>query len=136
MNTVLAIAVSGMQAATRRLEVSARNIANAQSSGALPTPEGKYPEGAPRAYTPWRVSQGELRRGGTTVIESAVSPSDVQTYDPSASYADEHGLVAAPNVDPNTEAVEQVIARYTFAANAQVVITYDRMMKAFFDIKA
>ena len=45
-------------------------------------------------------------------------------------------MVAAPNVDLVHEAVQQVVARYTFAMNAQVVRTYAQMMKSLLDIKA
>ncbi len=36
MSSISTIALSGMKAATRRLEVSASNVANVMSTGALP----------------------------------------------------------------------------------------------------
>jgi flagellar basal-body rod protein FlgC len=60
----------------------------------------------------------------------------VPTYDPGAPYANADGQVASPNVDLTEEAIQQLVARYTFAANARVVTAYDQMMKSLFDIKA
>jgi flagellar basal-body rod protein FlgC len=63
---------------------------------------------------------------------SNVAPS----YDPGAPYANADGQVASPNVDLTEEAVQQLVARYTFAANARVVTAYDQMAKSLLDIKA
>lgn len=49
MNPVSAIALSGLNAAARRVEVSASNIANQSSYGALPGADG------PAAYAPLEV---------------------------------------------------------------------------------
>jgi flagellar basal-body rod protein FlgC len=125
-----------MQAATARLQVSARNVANVRSAGVLPDEQGNYPDGAPRAYTPRRVDQVDLAGGGTQAIVGEVSPGYVPTYDPGAPYANAEGMVAYPNVDLTEEAIQQLIARYTFAANARVVTAYDQMVKSLLDIKA
>jgi flagellar basal-body rod protein FlgC len=133
MSSVLSIAISGMQAATTRLEVSARNVANVRSAGALPDGQGN--DGAPRPYTPQRVDQVDVSGGGTQAVVSDVSPASVPTYDPGALYANAEGMVAYPNVDLTEEAIQQLIARYTFAANARVVTAYDQMAKSLLDIK-
>jgi len=136
MSSILSIAISGMQAAATRLQVSANNVANVRSAGALPDGQGNYPDGAPRAYVPQRVDQVDLSGGGTQAVVSDVSPSYVPTYDPGAPYANAEGQVAFPNVDLTEEAIQQLVARYTFAANARVVTAYDHMVKSLFDIKA
>jgi flagellar basal-body rod protein FlgC len=136
MSSVLSIAISGMQAAATRLEVSARNVANAQSAGALPDAQGKYSADAPRAYTPQRVDQVDLSGGGTQAVVSNVTRSYVPPYDPGAPYTNADGQVAAPNVDLTEEAIQQLVARYTFAANTRVVTAYDQMVKALLDISA
>lgn len=134
MTSVLSIAVSGMQAATRRLEVSAVNVANVRSDGALPDAQGNYAADAPRAYSPLRVDQVDLATGGTRAVVSEVSPSYVATHNPSAPYANQDGLVAAPNVDLADEVVQQLMASYAYAANARVVTSYNQMVKSLFDI--
>jgi flagellar basal-body rod protein FlgC len=135
MSSVLSIALSGMQAATRRLEVSASNVANARSNGALPDAQGNYAADAPRPYTPLRVEQIDVSGGGTRAVVREVSPSYTATYDPQAPYANEDGLVAAPNIDLAEEMIQQLIATYTYAANARVVTSYNQMVKSLLDIK-
>jgi flagellar basal-body rod protein FlgC len=136
MSSVLSIAISGMQAAATRLQASARNVANASSAGALPDAQGSYSVDAQRAYTPLRVDQVDLTGGGTQAIVSNVSPSYVPTYDPGAPYANADGQVASPNVDLTEEAIQQLVARYSFAANARVVTAYEQMVKSLLDITA
>jgi flagellar basal-body rod protein FlgC len=135
MNAILSIAASGMAAATRRLEVSASNVANALSDGPLPSADAATRAKYPAAYTPLRVDQVETAGGGTAAVVNSVSPSYTATYDPNAPYADDQGMVASPNVDLASEAVQQIIARYTFVMNAMVVRAYEQMMKSLLDIK-
>lgn len=124
-----------MLAATRRLEVSALNVANVRSDGALPDAQGNYSPDAPRAYAPLRVDQVDLATGGTRAVVTEVSPGYVATFDPSAPYANQDGLVASPNVDLADEMIQQLIASYTYAANARVVTAYSQMVKSLFDAK-
>jgi flagellar basal-body rod protein FlgC len=131
--SILSIAASGLVAAGRRLEVSASNVANISSSG--PLPDAPNAAGFPAAYAPLRVDQVDVAGGGTAATVSAVSPSYVPQYDPSAPYADKNGLVAAPNVDLANEAVQQITARIEFAANAKVIQIESEMMKTLLDIK-
>ena len=133
MSNVLSIAVSGMTAATRRLEVSARNVANVRSTGALPA---DAPPEVQRAFEALRLDQTEAPGGGAATTVSTVSPPVVPVYDPSAPFADENGMVAAPNVDLENEVVQQMIARYAFAANVGVARADAAMKKALLDIKA
>jgi flagellar basal-body rod protein FlgC len=114
MSSISTIALSGMNAASRRLEVSASNISNINSTGTLPNADGSVPTGAPRAYT----------------------PSTIAVSDPQAPFANQSGLVAAPNVDLAQEAIGQLMASYSFAANATVLKADDRMTKALLDITA
>lgn len=135
VSSILSIAASGIAAATRRLEVSAGNVANAMSDGPLPSADPAVVATTPAAYTPLRVDQVETGDGGTAAVVSKVSPATVATYDPGAPYADPNGMVAAPNVDLTDEVLQQVIARYTLSMNVQVVRTYQQMMKSLLDIK-
>lgn len=140
MNGALSIATSGLAAASLRLDVSASNVANAQSSGALPAANGSVPPGAPSAYVPLQVDQVDVSNGaaggGTAATAVPVSPSYVPGYDPSAPYANSSGMVAAPNVDLTNEVVQQMVAQYAFAANANVVRAASQMMQTLLDITA
>jgi flagellar basal-body rod protein FlgC len=131
MSNAMSIAASGMTAAVRRLEVSARNVANASSDGPLP---GAGDAGG--VFTPFRVDQVEVAGGGTAAQVSAVEPGQVPAYDPGAPYADQNGLVAAPNVNLEGEVIEALVARYTFAFNAKVMRASADMTKSLLDITA
>src|ERR1700760_4343300 len=63
MSSISTIALSGLNAAARRLDVSASNVANAGSSGALPAADGSVPAGAPRAYDPLQIVQTDVAGG-------------------------------------------------------------------------
>lgn len=130
MSSVLSIAASGMAAASARLAVSARNVANAHSNGKLPETPGE----GPAPYAPQRVDQVDVAGGGTAFTVSEESPGFVPVSDPGAPYADENGMVAAPAVDLGREVVAQMVAKYTFMANVAVVRADAQMKKALLDI--
>jgi flagellar basal-body rod protein FlgC len=132
MSSVMSIAVSGMMAAQRRLEVSASNVANVSATGPLDA----APDDVRAAYAALRADQTETAGGGTAVTVRRASPATIAVPDPGSPFANGDGLVAAPNVDFATEAVEQLVARYSFAANAAVIRAEDKMMKSLFDMKA
>jgi flagellar basal-body rod protein FlgC len=125
-----------MNAAARRLEVSASNVANVQSTGALPNADGTVPAGAPRAYAPLELVQTASAGGGTQTTVTTVTPSTTAVSDPQAPFANQDGLVAAPNVDLAQEMIGQLIASYTFTANATVMKADNRMTRTLLDITA
>jgi flagellar basal-body rod protein FlgC len=136
MSTISTIALTGMNAATRRVEVSASNIANAMDTGALPGADGTVPAGAPRAYAPLEVQQTSGPGGGTRTTVTTATPSTVAVSDPQAPFANQNGLVAAPNVDLAGQILGQMLASYSFAADATVIKADDRMTRALLDITA
>ena len=136
MSSISTIALSGMNAAARRLEVSASNVANVMSTGALPNADGTVPAGAPRAYAPLELVQTASAGGGTQTTVTTTTPSTTAVSDPQAPFANQNGLVAAPNVDLAQEFVGQLLASYSFAANAAVLKADDRNTKALIDITA
>ena len=136
MSSISAIALSGLNAASRRLQVSASNVANAQSTGALPNADGTLPAGAPRAYAPLEVVQTASAGGGTQSTAMTVVPSTIAVSDAQAPFANQDGLVAAPNIDITQEMVGQMVASYSFAANAAALTAGDRMTGALLNITA
>jgi flagellar basal-body rod protein FlgC len=136
MSSISTIALSGMTAAARRLDVSASNVANAESTGALPAANGTLPPGTPQAYAPLRLIQTESAGGGTQTTVSTTTPSSIAISDPQAPFANQNGEVAAPNVDISQEMVDQMIASYSFAANAAVMNADDGMTKTLIDTMA
>ena len=136
MSSISTIALSGMNAAARRLEVSASNVANVSSTGALPNADGTVPAGAPTAYAPLELVQTESAGGGTQTSVTTAKPSTVAVSDPQAPFANESGLVTAPNVDLAQEMISQLVAKYSFAANARVMKADDDMAKSLLDMRA
>jgi flagellar basal-body rod protein FlgC len=136
MSSISTIALSGMNAAVRRLEVSASNVANIRSTGALPGADGTVPAGAPKAYAPLELVQTASAGGGTQTSVTTAKPSTVAVSDPQVPFADENGFVAAPNVDLGQEMISQLIAKYSFAANAHVMKADDEMSKTLLDMRA
>lgn len=130
MNAVSAIARTGLSAATRRLEASASNIANARSGGALPGADG------PTVYTPRDVHLSAQAGGG---VEASLVPSArdaLLAYDPQAPFANAQGYVAMPAVELTQDMLNLAMASYDFAANLAVIRTADEMSRAVLEIRA
>jgi flagellar basal-body rod protein FlgC len=147
--STLSIATSGLSAASLRLEVTASNIANALTTGPLPANGASNAAGGVgnsnngsnfSAYVPLQVNQIDQTNGstpgGTAAVVSTVTPSFVAQFDPGSPFANQDGLVAAPNVDLATQFVQLLTAKYTFAANAKVIQAYDNTTKSLLDITA
>ncbi len=146
--SILSIATSGLSAASLRVNVAASNIANVSTTGPLPASgasgtsadAGSSSTGStfPAAYVPLRVNQVDQSSGstpgGTIATVSPVSPSYTAQSDPSAPFANQDGLVAAPNVDLANEFVQMAAAKYSFIANAKVIQAYSETTESLLDI--
>jgi flagellar basal-body rod protein FlgC len=129
--SALSIAASGMRAADLRLQVAARNIANAGSIGSVPNADGVREARA--AYRPVQVVLSTIDGGG---VKAEVREKDwpyVETSSPSSVHADSRGIVAAPNVDLASELTEVMSAEMSFKASAMVVRVSSRMFDALID---
>ncbi|QQO32067.1 flagellar biosynthesis protein FlgC [Bradyrhizobium diazoefficiens] len=144
--SIFSIATSGLSAASLRVNVAASNIANVRTTGPLPASGASAGAGSsstssayPAAYVPLRVDQVDQSSGstpgGTIATVSTVSPSYTAQSDPSALYANQDGLVAAPNVDLASEFVQLATAKYSFIANAKVIQAYSETTESLLDIK-
>ncbi len=134
MSIASTIAISGLNAASLRLQVAASNIANSLSEG--PLPDAANAASFPAAYTPLRVTQSEVAGGGTSAATTAVSPATVSIFDPTAPFADSVGMVASPNVDLASEFVQLLVAHVSYAANAAVIRADAQMSAALLNITA
>jgi len=135
MSSILSIAASGLVAAMQRLQVSADDVANANSDGPLPSANAAVQSQYPAAYVAQRVNQVAAPGRGTSTVVSNAQPGTVTAYDPTAPYADQNGQVAAPNVDIASEVVQQAIASYEFVANADVMSVEQKMMQTLLNIQ-
>lgn len=145
---IFSIATSGLSAASLRLNVAASNIANVRTTGPLPASSGSSTSASAgsssasssfsAAYVPLRVDQVDQSSGstpgGTIATVSTVSPSFTAQSDPTAPFANQDGLVAAPNVDLASEFVQLATAKYSFIANAKVIQAYSETEKSLLDI--
>ena len=134
MINAVSIALSGLTAQSQRLAASASNIANASTTGVLPTVESP----ASTVYRPLSVSMtalmAEYDTAGGVRAEVISDPDGYSSvYDPSNVYANNEGLVAAPNVDLTREIVSLIEIKSLFKANLVVLKTHDEMMGELLD---
>jgi hypothetical protein len=105
MTTASAIALSGMNAATLRLQVSARNVANSLSDSA-----------------PQQVVQVDASPGTTALVQPAL-PAPVSPHEITGEFRTNPFSVLTNDM------VQQLIARFDLIADAHV-IRADTMMQA------
>jgi len=129
MNGILGSALEGIAAATKKFEVSARNVVNQDSVG---TPGA---DGAGAAYEAVEAVQTSGPDGSPSVTVREKNPSTVIAYAPSNPLANEEGLIEIPNVDLATEIVNQQIAAHNYKANIKVFEVWNDMQETVLDIK-
>ncbi|MBA2779508.1 flagellar basal body rod protein FlgC [Billgrantia kenyensis] len=124
MFSVFDIAGSAMSAQSQRMNVTASNLANADS---VAGPDGE-------AYRAKQVMfesrlQGRQGIGGVGVREVVEDPSPLRMeYRPEHPLANEEGYVAMPNVEPVHEMVNMISASRSYQANVEVMNTSKQMM--------
>jgi flagellar basal-body rod protein FlgC len=130
MSSVSAIALSGLNAATLRVQSSASNMANMDDTAPLP---GSGVAG-PAPYAPTRVSTVSLGANGVQAQLSQAPTTGATAYAPSSPYSDKSGLVATSGVDPATEVVDQAQALVQFKASVALLKVDDEMQKTTLNI--
>jgi len=118
-------AVSGLAAATLRLNVSAQNVANADDVSEI---------GGPPAYSPLAVQQSALPSGGVTATAVTLAPGQTLAYDPASPFTDGSGLVQAPEIDPVSEITNQLAAGQAFAYSLAALKAADEEQQALLDM--
>jgi flagellar basal-body rod protein FlgC len=130
MDATAAIALSGLNTASTRVQVSASNLANMDDTAPLP---GSGVAG-PAPFVPSRVETISLGANGVQAQLSAAQPATVPAYQPDSPFADGRGMVATPDVDLASELVEQIQAMQQYRASAALIAFDDRMQKATLDL--
>jgi flagellar basal-body rod protein FlgC len=131
LKTANAIAVSGMNAQSRRLRVVAENMANADS---LPQAPGAEPY---RRKIVTFKTELDKETGANKVQVSKVSQDQSQLsrkYDPSHPAADREGYVLAPNVNPLIELMDMREAQRSYEANMNVINASKAMLSKTIDM--
>jgi flagellar basal-body rod protein FlgC len=116
------IAVSGMRAHARHMEVISSNIANARTTDA----------GQGQPYRRLEaVFQAEDRGVSGVVIDDVVQDMSalLRVYDPGNPKADTSGYVTMPNVHLPIEMMNLTVASRAYQANAAILKRYQRMVE-------
>lgn len=128
--SIFDIAGSALQAQSQRMNVSASNIANADS---LAGPDGQPYRAREVIFQVQPLAQfntadsgiGKVRVAG--VVQSA-KPFKLQ-YDPGHPLANEQGYVTKPNVDVVAETVNMISASRSYEANVEVLNTTKNLLQ-------
>ncbi|MGH7073009.1 MAG: flagellar basal body rod protein FlgC [Stellaceae bacterium] len=119
--SVFSISGSGMSAESQRLTAVASNLANANSVANSSGQPYRAREVVFRAVSPDGGGGGGAADTGMAGVEVAgvvTSPAPLRrTYDPSNPFADAHGYVAMPNVNPIDEIVNMISAQRDYQAD-------------------
>ena len=107
----ISTALTGLFAASKRVEASANNIANASSAGSLDPASPNKPY---QALTTVQTANGT---GGTSAVNIPKNPGVVNAYAPDSPFANSQGLVGTPDVDLAEEAVNLKLAEIAYKAN-------------------
>ncbi len=126
---IFQIAGSAMTAQAQRMNVSASNMANAESAAG---PDGQ-PYQARQVFfqlAPVAGQQAGSEIGGVAVagVVRDTSPARM-VYDPKHPLANDNGYVAMPNVDVVAETVNMISASRSYQANVEVINTAKNLMQ-------
>jgi flagellar basal-body rod protein FlgC len=116
------IAISGLRAQNKQMDIISSNIANAQTTDA-----GK---GEPyrRLEAVLKTQKDEI--SGVEISKITTDTSDFQKMlDPGNPRADKNGYVSMPNVSLPVEMMNLSLATKTYQANAAVIKRYQQMVE-------
>lgn len=118
------IALSGLEAATKKINASASNITNLQTVGSI--------EDSSRApYDPLTTKQTaqSVGGGGTGVNSEVISTGRafVPSFDPDSPFANAEGIIGVPNINLAEEAVNLILAELNYKANIETLKTASEM---------
>lgn len=125
----LSSAVSGLNAASLRIQTAGNNIANARSVG---RPDAT--ERSERAFQAQEVVQSSLETGGTTAEVVTRDPGGQLAFDPSSPLANDEGFVETPNVDFAQEFSTLIQAEASYKASLKVIETVEETERELIDV--
>lgn len=124
--------LSGLMAQSKRLAVSADNVANMTTRGY----RKDGPAEQPGTYLPKRTQDVTTAGGGVRAEVRPVTPPSVEVYAPGNPDADARGVAALPNVNLAEELVTQIQAQRAYEANAKAIRTQDELTDSLLDIRS
>lgn len=128
MINAIQIALSGLEAASKKVQASASNIANSRTQGALDPADGPSP------YSELTTTQTANPAGG---VESEIVTTNkpfVPSYDPSSPFANSEGLVGAPSSNLAGDIVNLQIASTSYKANLKTIQVASDLQKDLLNI--
>ena len=117
----ISTALTGLFAASKKVEASASNIANMGTTGSLD------PNSPNQPYQALTTVQTAMPGGGVSATNIPQKPGFVDAYAPDSPFANAEGLDGAPDVDLAAEAVNLKIAELSYKANLNVLKTANEM---------
>ncbi|HET8816348.1 MAG TPA: flagellar basal body rod protein FlgC [Pseudidiomarina sp.] len=121
--SILDIAGSALTAQSQRMNVSASNMANANS---VAGPNGEPYKAKQVIFEQQLQNQGV---GGVQVQQVVESEAPARReYQPGHPLADDQGYVTLPNVDPVAEMVNMISAARSYQANVEVLNTSKELL--------
>lgn len=129
MVSAINTALSGLTAASTRVNAAANNIANQNSTRTSENGETKV---APPPVLDVVQTTQEPAGVRAEVVDSAREP--LKVFQPENPDADTEGFVRLPNVEPERELVDLKIASYDFKANLKTIQVQDNLFKSTLDI--
>ncbi|MGI9575828.1 flagellar basal body rod protein FlgC [Alloalcanivorax xenomutans] len=123
MFSIFEISGSAMVAQAQRMNVTASNLANADS---VAGPDGEAYRARQVIFESRQNGEGSA---GVAVREVVEDPAPLRReYRPHHPLADEQGYVTMPNVEPVHEMVNMIAASRSYEANVEVLNTSKKMM--------
>ncbi len=117
------IAISGLRASNKQMEVTGSNIANIQTTDAG--------NGQPYRRLMAEFKAAKDGPGGVEIADVVRDMSDFQrVLNPGHPAADEDGYVLMPNIDWPTEMVTLNLASRTYQANAAMLKRYQKLVES------
>ena len=126
MLSAISTALSGLTAASKRVETASENIANLSSAGALNPADGPLP------YETQLTVQKTSETGGALAESIPKNPGFIESYAPDSPFANEDGLIGVPNTNLAEEAVNMKLAEITYKANLKTLETTSDMTEELF----
>ena len=127
---IFTVAGSALSAESERLNVTASNLANADSTTG---PDGQPYRAKQVVFAVKPIGGAQTASGqqvgGVQVTNVIDDPTPMKTtYDPTNPAADSNGYVTMPNVDPVQEMVNMISASRSYQANVETLNTAKNLM--------
>lgn len=129
MVSSISTSLSGLEAAGKRIENAASNLANKFSTS---TQVNGVTTSEP--YLPQDIVQISEAGGGVRAYQRPANNPTIEQYDPQSVEADDSGFVSIPNVDDAKQLVDQQIASYDFKANLKAIKVASNLEQSLLDI--